>query len=203
VPLDLTISQYAGAAPSDGTRFSIESVAVDGHDRGADPVPDYFAPAEYQSVSDADKLSAPSFESYHAGATIGSAGSSHGQDVARGVVYAERYIDDVHGNSRFSGIYHLPAATHLALSAQGAGAQSPMKHTAFAKYAPAPGLPAIKVQDPAYVVASATDLSVRTDILSANGTNFFAARTALRDYVLAHPTEAHALQVVPVHEAVA
>jgi uncharacterized protein DUF6603 len=203
VPLDLTISQYAGAPPSDGTRFSIEGVALDGHDEGADPVQDYFAPAEFLTLSDADKLSAPSFESYHAGAAIGSAGASHGQDVARSVVYAERYIDDFHGNSRFSGIYHLPAATQFALSAQGAGPQSLMKHTALAKYAPAPGLPAITVHDAAYVVATATDLSVRTDILSANGTNFFAARTALRDYVLAHPAEAHALQVVPVHEAFA
>ena len=73
VPLDLQITRYGNAAPSDGTEFSISSVQINGATESIQTVQDYFAPGQFLNLSDADKLSDPSFEMYDAGVTIGSA----------------------------------------------------------------------------------------------------------------------------------
>ena len=61
------------------------------------PIQDYFAPGQFLNLSDADKLSEPSFEKYDAGVNIGSSANLNGQDSPRTVVYQERYIDDPAG----------------------------------------------------------------------------------------------------------
>jgi hypothetical protein len=96
----------------------------------------------------------------------------------------------------------MPAAIHLALSAQGAGSASPVKNTGLAKYsagsAPAP----VTVKTPGFVVTSALDLSLRSDI-SAGATTYFQAQAALTSYLSIHPEESGDLQIMPLHEVAA
>jgi hypothetical protein len=200
VPLDLPITRYGNAAPSDGTEFSISGVRVDSQDEPIQTVTDYFAPGQFLTLSDEDKLSQPSFELYDAGVEIGSAAVLSGQDTARTVSYDEIYIDSPASLSRFARIYQMPASIHMALSNQGAGFASPAKNTGLAKYTAGAAAPAISVQNPQYVITSVTDLSVRADIVSGSGSAFYQAQAALTTYLAAHPSESADLQVMPLHE---
>jgi hypothetical protein len=203
VPLDLPITRYGNATPSDGSEFSIQGAEINSQHETIAPIKDYFAAGQFLTLSDADKLSTPSFEKYDAGVTIGSAAVVSGQDRARTVIYQEYYIDALTSFSRFSRFYQMPAAIHLALSAQGAGFTSPLKNTGLSKYSAGPQPTAVTITDPPYVVASVTDLSVRSDISSASGTTYHQAQEAVQTYLAANPQETGNLQVVPLYEAAA
>ena len=85
------------------------------------------------------------------------------------------------------------------MTAQGAGAASAIKTTGLAKYRAASAPAAITVQEPQYVVTSALDLSVRSDILG-NSSSYFKAQAALNAHLALHPEEAPDLQIMPLHE---
>jgi hypothetical protein len=203
VPLDLAITRYGSATPADGSEFAIASVAIDDQTTAASTVKDYFAPGQFLTLTDDEKLSTPSFEPYDAGVSVGAGGVRSGQDVSRPVMYEERYVDDYAKPSRFSGIYHMPAGIHLSLSAQGAGAQSPVKNSGLLKFAAAAAPAAVAVDDASYVVANTVDLSVRADILPSRAASYFTARAALADYLALNPAEVEELQILPVWEAAA
>jgi hypothetical protein len=199
VPLDLPITRYGNATPADGTDFSIASVQINTQAENTQTIQDYFAAGQFLTLSDADKLSKPSFEKFDAGVIIGSSAIAQGQDAHRPVTYQEHYIDDPASFSRFSRYYTMPAAIHLALSAQGAGFNSALKNTGLAKYGTGPAPPAISVQEPQYVVTSVTDLSVRPDILGQS-TSYFQANAALQAHLSDHPEDAGSVQIMPLHE---
>jgi hypothetical protein len=200
VPLDQPITMYGNAAPSDGTEFSIQSVQIDSQTETIASITDLFAPGQFLTLSDADKLSTPSFEPFDAGVTIGSSAVLNGQDSPRTVTYNEFYIYDLSSFSQFSRVYQMPANVHLALSAQGAGFTSPAKNTGLAKYSIGQAPSPITVSEPQYVVASVTDLGVRADISPGSGTNYFGAKAALSAYLAANPADSQNLQIIPLHE---
>jgi hypothetical protein len=200
VPLDLPITRYGNAAPSDGNLFAISDVQIDGHQETRQNFQDYFAAGQFLSLSDADKVSRPSFEKYDAGVQIGSSEILSGADSPRTVFYEERYIDEPNDFSRFARRYGMLADVHLALTMQGAGFASPLKNSGLFKYSTGNSAAAVSTQDPAYVVAHVEDLSVRSDIVSSSGSTYFHARAALDSYLLLHPEESSNLQILPVHE---
>jgi hypothetical protein len=203
VPLDLPITRYGNATPSDGNYFAISDVQIDGHEENKQNFQDYFAPGQFLTLSDADKVSHPSFERYDAGIKIGSSEIVSGADSPRTVFYEERYIDEPTGFSRFARRYAMTADVHLALSAQGAGFESPLKNTGLFKYGTGAAGAKIATQDAAYVVAHVEDLSVRSDIVSSSGGTYYHARAALDTYLALHPEESSNLQILPVHEVTA
>ena len=203
VPLDLPITRYGNATPSDGNNFSISDVKIDAHEETRQSFQDYFAAGQFLTLSDADKISRPSFERYDAGITIGSAEIINGADSPRTVFYEERYIDEPAGFSRFARRFAMAEDVHLALTSQGAGFASPLKNTGLFKYANGASGPAVTTQDPGYVVAHVEDLSVRSDIASSAGGTYFHTRAALDSYLALHPEEANDLQIIPVHEVTA
>ncbi len=203
VPLDLPITRYGNATPSDGNYFSISDVQIDGHEENKQNFQDYFAAGQFLTLSDADKVSRPSFERYDAGINIGSSEITSGADSPRTVFYEERYIDEPTGFSRFARRYAMAADVHLALSAQGAGFESPLKNTGLFKYGTGTSGAKISTQDAAYVVAHVEDLSVRSDIVSSSGGTYYHARAALDTYLALHPEESSNLQILPVHEVTA
>jgi hypothetical protein len=200
VPLDLPITMYGNATPSDGTEFSIQSVQINSQTEAITPIQDYFAPGQFLTLQDADKLSTPSFELYDAGVDIGSSAVLNGQDSPRTVAYNEYYIYDLSDFSQFSRIYQMPANIHLALSAQGAGFTSPAKNTGLGKYSAGQTSSPIRVNQPQYVVTSVDDLSVRSDIAPGAGTSYFQAKAALSTYLATNPSEMQNLQIIPLHE---
>ncbi len=203
VPLDLQITKYGNATPSDGNYFSISGVTINGSSEPTTPATEYFGAAQFLTLSDADKLSRPSFEKYDAGKAIASSAIIAGADSPRTVVYEERYIDVPSGLSRFSRLYTMSASVQGSLVRQGAGHLSLVKNSGLAKFNPPVAAKPITTSEPAYVVAGVDDLALRADIVSAQGTTYFAARAALNAFTAAHPDQAASLQIIPVHEALA
>lgn len=203
VPLDLPITRYGNATPSDGTQFSIQSVSINSKPEATQTIQDYFAPGQFLTLNDADKLSKPAFEKFDAGVYIGSSAILNGQDSPRTVNYQEIYIDDPAGFSRRSRFYQMPADIHMALSAQGAGFLSQVKTTGLAKYSAGPTTGAVSVAEPSYVVTSVTDLNIRSDIVAGGGSTYFQAQARLQAHLAGHPEDAGQLQVMPVHEVTA
>lgn len=200
VPLDLPITRYGNATPSDGNYFSISKVQSNGQDEQISTFTDYFATGQFLALSDADKLSKPSFERYDAGVTIGSSAIVNGADSPRTVNYEERYVPDPNGFSVFSRRYAMSASVHLALTRQGAGYLSAVKNSGLVKYANGPAQVAVSAADATYVIAGTEDLTIRSDIASGGGISYFHAQAALSTYVAAHPGEAASLQILPLHE---
>lgn len=201
VPLDLQITRYGNAAPSDGNLFVISDVKINTQEETKQNFQDYFATGQFLTLSDADKLSRPSFEKYDAGVQVGSSAVVPGADSPRTVKYVERIIDVPTGFSRFTRFYSMPATIHAALTQQGAGFLSAVKNTGLVKYQNGPSAAAIKSSDPSYVVAGVDDLSVRSDIASGGGATYFHAQAALASYLALHPEDEQNLQIVPLHEA--
>jgi hypothetical protein len=205
VPLDVPISRYGNATPSDGSLFAIGDVQINGVEVSWQTFQEYFAPGQFNALSDADKLSLPSFELYDAGVTIGSNAVVSGQDSARTVVYEESYIDAPMSYSRPTGVYLMGANLNSALMRQGAGFASPVANTGFAKFAatlPGAGA-AIATVEQGFVVADTNDLSVRADISSASGVTYFQARAALAAHLSSNPSDTGNLQIVTLYEAAA
>jgi hypothetical protein len=200
VPLDLQITRYANAAPSDGNYFSITDVRVNTSEEPRQPIQDYFAAGQFLTLSDADKVSAPSFEKYDAGVAIGSADIVTGSDSPRTVVYEERYIDDYNAISRLARLYAMPSGVQLAMTRMGAGFASPLKNSGLFKYDTSAVGAAVSASDPSYVITSTDDLSLRADIVAAAGSTYFGARAALDSYLALHPEEGDSLQIQALHE---
>ena len=206
VPLDLPITRYSNAAPSDGNYFTISGVEINTTNEPADaihPIQDYFASAQFVTLSDADKVSAPSFEKYDAGVAIGSSDIVTGSDSPRTVVYEERYIDDFNAFSRFGRLYAMPATIHAAMGRLSAGFASPLKNSGIFKYDPGFTGNVVKAADPSYVVTHVEDLSVQSHIVAAGGSTYFQARAALDSYLAVHPEESDNLQIQSLHEVAA
>jgi hypothetical protein len=198
VPLDTTITMFGNAVPADGTDFSISGVTLNGTAAPVTPVTEDFGIAQFSTMSDADKLSAPSYEPCHAGVSVGG-GIAAGHDSARTVTYVEQYIDDYTALSRPGGWYEMPAAVHEALTGSGLGYRVPAATTGLAAYR-TPGLTSpVSVRAVSYAVASTTDLTARPDII-APGVTHYEAVTALREYLEANPGARAAVQVITTAE---
>ena len=200
VPLDIPITKFNNATPADGNEFSITSVTLNGTAVATVPKQEDFAIAQFTDMSDADKLSAPSYEPFDAGVSLGAVPIQNGHDSARTVAYQERYIDDYTQISRFGRIYQMPGAVHAALANCGAASVRATATTglaAFATRAPSP----LSVTTMRYVVASTLDLTQRTDILPAATTHFQALAT-MSAFLDGNPGQRDTVQVIPEHEAV-
>jgi hypothetical protein len=199
VPLDVPVTKFGNATPSDGSGFSIAGATLGTSPAALSPVDDYFARAQFQDMSDADKISAPAFEQFHCGAQLGDPAVRGGHDAPRTVTLQERYVFDPTKSSRMQTLRLIDAERFAALTASGAGARSAVKNTGTAKYVEPDTASMVSRSDVQYVVASTEDLRVRGD-LTATGTTNYAASAALAAHLAANPGEAGRLQVVPVHE---
>ena len=75
VPLGIPIQHFGSTRPDSGSTFRVTGVTVSGNTTGIAPTQEEFAPAQFFEMSDAEKLSRPSFDRYDAGISIGEATS--------------------------------------------------------------------------------------------------------------------------------
>ena len=199
VPLDVPVTKFGNATPMDGNAFAIPSATLGGNPASLTPVQDFFARAQFQALSDADKISAPAYEKFDCGEQVGNPAVTGGHDAPRTVTLQERYVLDPTKSSQFGkfrvlGVDQLAATTQLA-----AGARSPAKNTGTARYLEPGLISALNTNQVRYVVASTEDLSQRVDLTAVATTNC-AASASLAAHLRAHPADAGLLQVVPEHE---
>jgi hypothetical protein len=202
VPLDIPITKFNSVTPSDGTEFGITALTVNGIAKPITPHQEEFAVAQFTDMSDADKLSAPSYEPFDAGVSLGALPVVNGHDSPRTVTYVERYIDDYQRPSRFGRFVGLSAELHAALLNSAAALGVATRTTGLRGFV-TPGMASpINVGRTRYVVAGTEDLALRTDVLAA-ATTRTGALSAMQSWLAQHPEQRDALQVITEHEAAA
>jgi hypothetical protein len=95
-PLDFTWERIGHQRPADVQRASITGATSGQAELSVEPVSDQFARAQFENLTDAEKLSVPSFERMHAGATVGAGKDiGAGPGVGRTIEYEVSVIDKV------------------------------------------------------------------------------------------------------------
>ena len=205
VPLDVTISKFGNAIPSDATLFSTTGVSLNNSITALSDVnrlSDEFADGQFFQMSDQDKLSKPSFTPHDSGAIFTSGTIVAPTPVLTDVVYDTFVEDDPVVGATVGPSYQPYHSTVVALSGSGPSANSPRRQAAPQRYV-TPGLTsAVSVNADTYQVTSAIDLSVRIDILSSPG-SYYEAQAALQQYLATHPAETNSVQQVATYELAA
>lgn len=207
-PLDRTISRFGHARPEGPDRFAIGEVEVgsahaphpDDEHWTRTPVTDWFAPAEFEEMSEADKLSRPGFERMVAGARVGGEAVCHGDELRCPLEYdTSRFV----GGVRYDAPPYRPATTAQLDDLQLAiNARPPSRATGLGAYAPPPGTaPLFVLAEETFVIATTDTLDSRVDLGAPARRS--EAEAALRRHLAAHPTDASRLQIVPAFAAAA
>ncbi len=206
VPLDLAITRYGNATPSDGRNLSLSATFRSTRmKKPRQPIQDYFAAGQFLTLSDADKISAAELRKIRRRR----ADRLERHRGRPGFVRAPWFTRNTtfHDPNAFSRLLALlcDAREHpYGDDAQGAGFASPAKNTGLAKYAVSVDRLADPVQEAAtYVItsveifASAATSSRRRAALSIK------AQAALDSYLAIHPEDAQNLQIMALHEVAA
>jgi hypothetical protein len=199
LPLGRTLGKLGEYAPQGANRYDVASVAIGGG-VVADwsYVQDSFAPGQFEQLTEAQKLSRPSFERMNAGVTMASARIENGPGVVTGLEYETRIVDSP-SDSRPQPRFLLAARVMLAQARHGAVAVSEIRRSGNLKYvADVPRKVVVAFEDESFVVASRRDLSVRVDV--TDPTTQGGARQALAALAAVDPGAAAGLQVVPLAE---
>ena len=189
-PLGVAIQRFGATTPQTGSIFRITDIQVGGTTIDTAPTREEYAPAQFFAMSDAEKLSRPSFAEYESGVAIGG-DAALGADLMRGrdVTYEVIYVPEHHPvRPRFG----MPVALSECSAAGGAVAQSPLSR---ARSARSPLVAAVTLQRDRYAVVSTDDLSLHaTELVFDTATE---ADQALRRLVARAPQLAGAVQVMP------
>ncbi len=196
-PLDRRITRFAQGTPLGTSEFRVTALTMSGASTLFEPVTDFFAPAQFEALSEPDRLSRPGYELMVAGVTAGDL-TTEGAALVKTLTYKTTLIT---GDERMAAApYHPMIGDQLAAIDGSANATPPLRGSR-GTFAPAPGTPPrFRLEEESYVIASSYDLTARPD-LSAPATRG-AAELALAAYLAAHPGLAGTLHVVPSFDAV-
>lgn len=196
VPLNTPIERFGARNLSGGNRLSLTDLTVGGVEVDARDTQEEFATAQFVNLSDAEKLSLPSFSAYDSGVestttALAQATFQRRVEIEHELTYIDRPLPPI--RHRLSDIL---IAVYLEANAT---AQSPL---AAATRAPTGlGTPAVAVVEPEYVLTDTVTLEV-----AEQGSGFATeaqALSALRETQRTNPAMAERLQVMAAHELAA
>jgi Family of unknown function (DUF6603) len=201
LPLDETITKFAETKLAAPTKFTIDNVTIGGVPASnLTPVSEPFPRAQFEEMTDQQKLSLPSFEPMHAGFTIASAAAKSG-DVQRDTLeYITEYFD-APGAVRPGEIYQLTSEMQRAMSYTSASARAAVRADGMQKYSRgALEKSDVVLSDETYLIVSTDDLKSEPGALPTPVGKGAAAR-ALTDFVMANPERLGQLQIIASREA--
>jgi hypothetical protein len=199
VPLDVPIAKVGNRRPSDAKRFAL-SVATGGLARLAD-VEESFAPAQFEELSDGEKLSRPAFEPRNGGIELSVDGNqlASGAMIKRVVRYDLFTIDTLHRRFQrrffvYSGALfaHFLKGASVSLSALSKSRETQLK----------PFAEKVTVAPDTYTVAF-QDTNSSFTAASTGFRSEAAARAFMAEAVADDPELAGSLHVIPQFEAAA
>jgi hypothetical protein len=200
VPLGIQVDKVGSRRAADGTRFSVAPVGGTGFARKAD-ARERFAIAQYQEMSDADKLSRPAFQPENGGLELSVTGQQLGASRAarRTVRYELEIIDTpkVRFRVRIFAAWVTGLFSHWLRG--NAVARSPISKGTQAKLQPFSEAEKVIVHEEAFVVAFSRDNR------AFDGTAVFQSEAEARSFmnhrIRAQPGLAEELHVIPAHES--
>ena len=212
VPLDTSIDLFGSAVPSDGSSYSISGITVDSLPQTVPPdtdIQDFFARGQFQTLSDSDKLSEPSFENMPSGTHVGSTDfqttnvisqnsiPNQQLDLALDTYYIETPIQPA---TLVKDNYH-PSFNALAAAIGLGASNSPARSMGNGKYV-SPGVaPVVTTQPQLYTIVNAQTLAPVTGLAPSSGSTLTAAEGTLQTHFAAHPEDMGQVQIVPIQEA--
>jgi hypothetical protein len=198
VPLGLTIAQFGGSAPSGETRFDITAAKADGVAQPITPVLDDFAPAQFLTLSDDDKLASPSFERLAAGVELDGT-TIFGPVMTRTIAYETFLADTPDGPLREDGGLPtpFPFGVLTAVLLDGSAGRSSLARTGGRRYAGPPH--AMMPAELDFVVATSDQLTA-SGVGTSSGQSYRQARAALDAALALHPEQRGELLVVARYE---
>jgi hypothetical protein len=163
VPLEHPLTKYNGGRLAAQATYTIDSVQVGPSVITAlTDLDDFFAPAQFEDMSDSQKLSSPSFEPMHAGVEVWSDRLTQGPSTGQGVLY-ETEILDTEFVSRTSPRYALPIGHQIALSKLALSASAPFRNSGRQRFVSddvtRPG--AVDLKSQGFVIASTDTMQAR------------------------------------------
>lgn len=199
LPLGIQVDKVGNSPVSDAHRFSVSVHAPGLAPTGPAPV-EKFAIAQFQELSDAEKLSRPSFQDMDAGVELGVAGRQLGSaKVTKRIVrYEVKLIDGDDKYQAFRWFAHVGALFFHWLGGA-AITRSTLSQAYRRKMVPTQAAERIQVGQAGYVVAGLDDNKPLA------GTSVFEAEAYARDYLKAqisqNPGMADSIHVIPTFEA--
>ncbi|MGI4742623.1 MAG: DUF6603 domain-containing protein [Janthinobacterium lividum] len=204
-PLGLTLEKYGtgAAAPTGGQRFDLTALRVGettyaSTDAGVEPVSDFFAPDQFRRLTDAQKLSSPSFQLLPNGLRLqGLAGLVGAPTATRRVVEYQQLVLDGANTGAVSG------GSKLKMSP---GSFQQLSRNSVLGQAYQAAQPSARVPKPtdwaedAYAVVNAADLSVYDPAGHASFGSQILAEQFRQAQVAAHPALDGELLVVPAYQ---
>ncbi len=192
VPLDIRVDRVGTQRSADVSRCTV-SVAGSGMDPVSDVV-DHFALAQFQDLSDAEKLSLPAFEREHAGVELAPDGAAMAsfRAVRRSARY-EAIVIDTPGRQTVSfATYNATLFSHFL-----SGASITRSPLALAERTlRQPFGDRIRVPGDAYVVATTRDNTAASEVFGSQA----QARDRLDVLLAADPNQVDELHVIPAME---
>jgi hypothetical protein len=206
VPLNTTrdIDVFGGAPVAGARRFNIEAT-LNGVSQDINPVQDSFAPAQFFTMTDDEKLVSPSFEAMDAGLVFGSDAvvidESLEQSAFAPLEYESIVIDDAGQSHKPEDHRYLLTADRLYQHALfGTVAHAPIRTAGLARFRDVEAPKAAVLQAPSWVIASVADGKTIAPQTTA-GATWTETRAALTK--LNRSGAGAALwQLVPKHEVV-
>jgi hypothetical protein len=200
VPLKLAVSKFAGRdrAKNDAVTVTVKKVVIDGDDLVArDRVKDesdFFAPAQYQKLPDAQALSSPSFQQMVSGFTLSSADLAAGVAKTKDIVFKTIVV----GTPGFKTDFPVNDAQLLAMTSRSAVATGGLRTGNIDRFVDFGKLPAFTFATERYALAFKSTLKRVTTSVDD------AAFALQADRLAAQPADVRAtLQIVPTHELAA
>ena len=204
VPLGIEISRFGNTAPARERRFDVAVVGA----TGAAPVEEFFAPAQFIDLADAERLRRPSFERMQAGVRVAATAVAWGGKdnpalfAETDLAYETVVIDGAAAPVREIESFDASADDLLLAAAIGAVGRSPMRNTGPERFRAPPKN--VRLATTRFTVASTDDLApVALPDLPQSAAGYTAAWQAMQRHLARHPELRGKLQVAEVEEAVA
>jgi hypothetical protein len=192
LPLELELRRFGSAPLAAPRRYRIARAWFGATEVTRTPTTDQFAPGQFLELTDDEKLSRPSFETFEAGVTLTSGAAATATAVVTAdMAYATFVVDRIDPAPPPPSVTPVDPATLLALARSGAAARGPREATAAERFG-TEGL-GIAIEDPRYAVSG-------VDALQRVGP--VPQTAAPVGYSAAAQSAPAGTQVVPQHELV-
>ncbi len=200
VPLAHKLTQFGGAPPVGPDEYRITRVSLNGSaiDDRADAI-DWFAPAQYEALNDADKLSRPSFEQMPAGVRVGGAPVDADAPLVAELKY-ETVLIDVDFPPWTRPPEPLPLFFVNTMIHSSAAATASIATRGNRRFLDRSQVPALAFGEERYIVMAVDDLTAPPDVGNGEPLTATQAHQLLADYLVAHPQDRARLEVVPASE---
>jgi hypothetical protein len=199
LPLNRRLTRFGAVAPEGPDRYEVDSVSAGGPPGPSwSTVSDYFAAAQFEAMTDDEKLSRPSFEKMDAGVRVGSGHVASDAAVGTTLEY-ETIVVDTQWESHVTRPYPIRAFIQTILATMNSAARGDLARSGLGAFVPPGARSKIAIADESFVIAGTDDLAARLDLAQPGGHGALAM--TLAEHLERHPLDRGRLQVVPLHEA--